>query len=82
VNALVKLILKHLDIAAPHMLPEETLFVNLRDMVRPVATEEQFRDAVYLLLQKEFIGFVRDELTDEKKFFIKEAGQAAYRRVA
>lgn len=80
-NALAKLLLKHLDVAAPYAVPEETLFTELRDLVRPVATEEQWTDTLYHLLQKEFIGFVRDDVSDEKKFFIKESGQTALRRI-
>jgi hypothetical protein len=49
-------------------------------MVRPVATEEQWQEAVLLLLRRELIGFIADEVTGEKKFFIREAGQTALRR--
>jgi len=77
---LARLILEHLDKAEPHMLPNDGFFSELRQMCRPVATEDEWTDATYLLLQKNFIGFKRDELTDEKKYFIKEAGQAVLRR--
>jgi hypothetical protein len=79
-NKLARLILEHLDKAGGHMLPEEGFYSELRQMCRPVATEDEWTDAIYLLLQKEYIGFKRDELTDEKKYFIKEAGQAVLRR--
>lgn len=79
-NKLARLILEHLN-AAPHfMIPEGGLFSELRQQVRPVATESDWTDAIYLLVQKDFIGFLRDDLTDEKKFYIKEAGQAVLRR--
>jgi hypothetical protein len=77
---LPRLILEHLD-GINYMTPEPGLFSQLRQMVRPVATDEEWTDAIYFLLQKEYIGFQRDEFTDEKKFFIREAGQAALRRV-
>jgi hypothetical protein len=79
-NKLARLILEHLDAAAPYMVPEPGLFSDLRQLVRPVAEEQDWTDAIYLLLQKEFIGFQRDEISDEKKFFIKEAGQSVLRR--
>lgn len=78
-NKLARLILEHLDKAAPYSLPEEGLFSELRQMVRPVATQGQWTDAIYLLLQKDFIGFQRDRLSDEKKYFIKEAGHNVLR---
>ena len=76
---LARLILEHLDVVHPYALPEAGLFSELRQMVRPVATEEQWTDAVYHLLQKELIGFKRDVLSDEKNYFIKEAGQVTLR---
>jgi hypothetical protein len=76
---LPRLILEHLDIVHPYALPEAGLYSELRQMVRPVATEPEWTDAIYHLLQKELIGFQRDRISDEKKFFIKEAGQVALR---
>ena len=76
---LARLILEHLDIVHPYALPEAGLFSELRQMIRPVATDEQWTDAIYHLLQKEMIGFQRDKISDEKKYFIKEAGQVALR---
>lgn len=79
IEKLSRIILEALDASAPYMLPQAGLFSEVRQQVRPLATEDEFNDAIYLLLQKEFIGFKRDAISDEKKFFIKEAGQATLR---
>ncbi len=79
-NALARLLLKHLDLAGGHAVPEETLKSNLCDLVRPRATDMQWDDVVIDLLQREMIGFVRDEIDDTKKFYLKEKGQVALRR--
>jgi len=78
-NELKRLILEHLDTVHPYAMPEAGLYTQLRQLVRPVATEEQWTDAIYDLLQKELIGFKRSVISDEKKLFIKEAGQVALR---
>jgi hypothetical protein len=76
---LARLILEHLNIVHPYSLPEAGLFSELRQMVRPVATDEQWTDAIYHLLQKDLIGFDRDVISDDKKYFIREAGRNALR---
>ncbi len=78
-NALARLILELLDRANGYAVPETTLKESLRNMVRPPAEEEDFRDALLILNQREMIGFLNDDLTGERTFFLKEKGKA-YRR--
>jgi hypothetical protein len=76
-KALKLLILHHLKKADGRQVPEETLFLALSQMVRPVATKEQFVDCLLDLIKKEMIGFEEDDLTDERKFYIREKGVSA-----
>lgn len=74
-NTLSKLILEHLDKAGTNMLPEGTLRVELREMTRPAATDLDFGVAFTWLEKKGFASFEPDELTEEKMWFITEAGR-------
>jgi hypothetical protein len=74
-NQLAKLILEHLDKAGTNMLPDGALFIELRDMPRPPATDLDWKITTGFLEKKGFIAFERDELTDEKMYYITEAGR-------
>lgn len=80
-NALARLILQHLDKSGGYALPDEGLFSELSVQVRPPATRVQFDDVIIDLQEREMISHLRDSITDEKKYFIKEKGQAALRRI-
>ena len=80
-SELALLLLEHLDAAGAYMVPESTLQVKLCRLVRPIADDRQWNDEVLALLRLKFIGFEKDRLTRERKFFLREAGQI-YRRQA
>ncbi len=74
-NKLTKLILEHLDLAGTNMLPEGALRIELREMGRPPYDEIDFSIAFKYLEDRGFIAFERDELSQEKLFYITEAGR-------
>ena len=74
-NTLAKLILEHLDKAGTNMLPEGTLRLELREMMRPPASDMDFNIAFAWLEKKGFAASEPDELSEEKMWFITEAGR-------
>jgi hypothetical protein len=75
-NALALLILEHLAKAAGNMVPDGTLYIELKAMTRPVATEIDWKKAIRFLTAKGLIGTERDPVTDEVKHLILEKGEA------
>jgi len=71
------LILEHLEKAQRNPLREDTLFAELRRMVHPVATQEDWDHTIIDLLQKDFVAFTPDFRTKKRKFYIKDLGIAA-----
>jgi len=80
VNPITLLILEHLAKAKANMIPEETLFIGIRNMTRPMASRPLFNRTVAELLKRKLIDFEKDEISGGRKLFIKEAGQVALRR--
>jgi hypothetical protein len=74
-NTLAKLILEALLRAEGYSVPESTLVDGLKNMVRPPADAEDFRDSFIILLQRDLVGFENDKVTDERKFRLKEQGR-------
>lgn len=62
-----------------YAIPESTLKLEVPNKTRPHLTDVEWADLIIELQQREFIGHIADDLDDEKKFFIKEAGQTALR---
>jgi hypothetical protein len=75
-NPLAKLILESLKKAEGYLLPESTMKTQMRNMVVPPADDEDFANAFILLLERDYIGFNRDGVNDERKFFLKSKGEA------
>ena len=79
-NTLALLILEHLKKAGTNAVPDGTLFIALRNMTRPVASEQEWATAIKHLVRRGFIDYEVSPLNDEKKWFIKEAGLVALRQ--
>lgn len=74
-------ILRVLDAARPYALPHETLVQEVNRLVRPALTAEQLQEHLSWLLDQTMVEFLADNLAPDdvtaRKWFIKEAGQAA-----
>jgi len=75
-NALAKLIMEALKRADGYTLPESTLVTTLKSMVVPTAEDEDFSASFRLLIQRDMVGFKKDDITDERHFFLKSKGEA------
>ncbi len=62
-----------------YAIPESTLKLEICSKVRPQLTDLEWDDLRIELQQREYIGHIPDALDDDKKFFIKEAGETALR---
>jgi len=72
-------ILNQAKMQGGYSIPESTLQLEITAKVRPQLTTVEWDDLCIELQQREMIGHLRDGLDDEKKFFIKEAGETALR---
>ena len=79
-NTLCKLILEHLYKAGKYSVADAVLFIELREMTSPRSTDLDWKNATKLLLKGKLIAEDRDELTNEKMFYITKAGQIVHRR--
>ncbi len=70
-------ILRILDQCRPFALPEETLRNQLAGLQRPATTEAEATAALDQLQAKGYIGFLKEDLDDGRKFLIREAGEVA-----
>ena len=62
-----------------YAIPESTMKLEVCAKVRPQLDDVEWDDLIIELLQREFIGYLPDGLDEDKKFYIKEAGQTALR---
>lgn len=79
-NTLALLILEHLQKAQGNMIPDGTLFIELKGMTRPASTQLDWKKAITFLTKKGLIGTDRDAITEEQKHYIEEAGTLFLRR--
>lgn len=78
-NQLTMLVLEHLKKADGNPIPEETLFIELRQMTTPMAKRPLFDTVVQNLIKLKFIGAEPDRLTRGNNLFIKGAGRTYLR---
>lgn len=82
--ALSSVILRILDAASPYPVPQATLLSEANRAVRPPVQDSDWKLFLSIMLDRGFIDFLPDPLepdnADERRWLIKEAGQAYLRR--